>query len=331
MLASIVIPAYNAERTLARCLEACLEQSYPRVEVLVVDDGSTDGTAQIAGKYPVRYFRQENRGPAAARNKGAREAFGEILAFTDADCIPERAWIERLAAALDDGSGAAGGTYAIANPESLLARMVHEEIVLRHTRLDRDPDFLGSFNVAFRKEVFDAAGGFDETFTMASGEDNDLSYRLQELGYRLRFVPNARVAHFHPSRLLPYLCTQMHHGFWRVKLYVKHPARLRRGDQYAGLTDLAAPPLASLLLAYLPVLLAAAFVPGALPVAAVPGAALALAFLAVHIPFPLTMTLRTRDPRMLLFLPVSALRTLARAAGMLRGLVFFTFRRKANG
>ena len=112
-------------------------------------------------------------------------------------------------------------------------------------------DFLGSFNVAYRKAAFEAVGGFDASFPCASGEDNDLAYRLQDVGGRLRFTREAVVAHHHPTRLWPYLRTQARHGYWRMKLYAKHIGRARRGDQYAGMADLAAPPLALLVVALL--------------------------------------------------------------------------------
>jgi cellulose synthase/poly-beta-1,6-N-acetylglucosamine synthase-like glycosyltransferase len=109
-------------------------------------------------------------------------------------------------------------------------------------------DFLGSFNVAYKKAAFDAAGGFDESFRIASAEDNDLAYRLADNGGTLRFTRDAVVCHHHPTRLWPYLKTQMRHGFWRMKLYAKHPMRAK-GDRYADQREFAGPPL-SLLLAF---------------------------------------------------------------------------------
>lgn len=254
MKISVVIPAYNAETTLAECLDACLAQSSPAHEIIVVDDGSTDATAEIAQGFDLIYLRQENAGPAAARNHGARSATGDVVIFTDSDCIPEPNWLEQLATGFDDDADdvvAVGGTYGIANESSTLARMIHEEIVMRHERFGASVDFLGSFNVAYRRDAFLAVDGFDETFTSASGEDNDLAYRLHDNGGVMRFVPTAIVKHYHPTRLLPYLRTQMNHGFWRMKLYAKHPGR-KSGDQYAGKLDFAGPPLALLTLLFYP-------------------------------------------------------------------------------
>ena len=144
MLVSIIIPAYNAEDTLGECLEACKTQTHPEVEIIVVDDGSSDATSQITADMGVSCLTQTNAGPAAARNHGARVAKGEILAFTDADCIPEPEWIQRLLTGFADDVAGVGGSYDIANESSLLARMIHEEIVFRHTQYHDEVDYLGS-------------------------------------------------------------------------------------------------------------------------------------------------------------------------------------------
>lgn len=320
---SIVIPAHNAEKTIGACLGACLSQTHPNTEVIVVDDGSTDATSRIAEGFPVHYIRQENRGPAAARNRGAAEATGSFVAFTDADCVPEPDWIAQLLAVFAEGVVAVGGTYGIANPESTLARMIHEEIVLRHASYGADVDFLGSFNVMYDREAFRTAGGFDETFSRASAEDNDLSYRLLDAGGKLRFAPHAIVKHFHPTRLGPYLRTQARHGFWRMKLYAKHPNRACKGDRYAGLAELAAPALA--------LFAALAFCHAILGPASWPiPRDFSILFLMGYVGFR-GLLLRQRQrlahridaTQVLFFLPVLILRDIARGIGMLAGVVRF--------
>jgi len=267
MHVSIIIPAYNAEATLGECLAACVAQTHPHTDVIVVDDGSTDTTPTIAKNYPVEYIHQENGGPAAARNRGAQAAKGEIIVFTDSDCIAEPDWIEKLLAGFtSDDVVAVGGTYGIANDSSLLARMIHEEIKNRHQQFHEEVDFLGSFNVAYRKNAFDAVGGFDESFRMASGEDNDLAYRLHDRDGHLHFVADALVAHYHPTRLWPYLRTQFYHGFWRMKLYAKHPNR-SGGDQYAGIAEFAGPPVSLLIFAFFIILFIATFTTNVSPFA----------------------------------------------------------------
>lgn len=326
--ASIVVPAYNAARTLGECLAACLAQTVP-VEVLLVDDGSTDDTCAIAKRYAVQYLRQDNAGPAAARNFGARSANAKILVFTDSDCVPEADWIERLLGAFTYGAVAVGGSYGIANPGSLLARMVHEEIRLRHARLDGEVDFLGSFNVAYDRERFWDAGGFDENFKAASGEDNDLAYRLSDRGGTLRFTDDAVVRHYHPERFVPYLRTQSRHGFWRMKLYAKHPNRVG-GDRYASMLDLWSPGIALLAVSFS--VFALALMPAGMTRIPIAITAVWINFLwaAVHMPNALAMRRACGDGRMLLFVPVAMMRDLARAWGMLHGAWRFLVLRKST-
>jgi glycosyltransferase involved in cell wall biosynthesis len=214
-------------------------------EVVVADDGSTDGTGALAAEAGARVIRLEGRGPAAARNAGAGESHGEVVLFTDADCAPAPDWAARLGAAvLEEGVGAAGGGYTPAPGAGLLARLIDVEIAVRHDRMGAGAvRALGSYSLALRREVFDRVGGFDESYRRASGEDTALSYRLLEAGLELRFVPEALVEHRHPSRLWSYLRTQLRHGFWRVRLYRDHPAMVR-GDDYSGPLDFAGPALA---------------------------------------------------------------------------------------
>jgi len=324
-IVSIIIPAHNAAKTLESCLAACLQQTYPEIEVIVVDDGSADATARIAQSFPVRFIQQQQRGPAAARNAGARIAGGGILVYTDADCVPRPDWIAQLLTGFEEGVVAVGGTYGIANPDALLARLVHKEIMVRHERLGNTVDFLGSFNVAYEKGAFDRIGGFDEDFTAASGEDNDLAYRLVDAGGRLRFVREAVVRHYHPTHIRAYLRSQMRHGYWRIKLYSKHPRR-SGGDRYAGIADLAAPALVCLIVAAGMMGMASGFI----AIAAIGSAALCVLLIATRIPVPWRMFRRTGDFRMALFVPIMLVRDVARAIGMIHGLwTFLILRRKS--
>ena len=229
MKPSIVIPAYNSAGTLAVCLRACLTQG---VEVVVVNDGSTDATADIARSFPVMLIQQENKGPAAARNAGWRAVQGNVILFTDADCVPEPGWAEKLLELLEQTNAeAAGGGYSY-HGASRLGKWIHSEIRLRHARMRGKVDFLGSFNMAVMRKTLERVRGFDESFLKPSSEDNDLCYRLKKTGCRLIFNPDIRVEHLHPWGLFRYLRIQARHGFWRSKLYLNHP-EMRRGDSYA--------------------------------------------------------------------------------------------------
>jgi len=277
MKLSVVIPAFNSARYIRRSLDAvmALEAGGHELEVVVVDDGSTDGTAELVQAYPVRLVRQGNAGPAGARNTGWRHAAGEFVFFTDSDCVPSPGWLLGLLPGFDDPrTGAVAGSYAIANPESWLARLIQAEIAGRHRRM---PDFVkagGTYNLAVRRKLLERLGGFDESFPTASGEDNDLSYRIREAGYRIAFRRDCRVSHHHPERLGNYVRTQFVHGYWRFRLYRKHP-RYMSGDDYTRPGDMAEIVLAALVPAGV---VASAAVPawGGLPAAGPLGALLAL-------------------------------------------------------
>jgi glycosyltransferase involved in cell wall biosynthesis len=239
MKVSVVIPAYNDERTIGEAVAHSLFQTKGslQVEVIVVDDGSTDDTAAVAESAGATVIRQQNAGPAAARNRGWKSATDRFICFTDSDCIPTAGWVENLLDGFTDSHiGAVAGSYEIANPSSWLARWVHQEIMERHKRMPALVRAFGSYNVAIPRHVLKATGGFDPVYRRASGEDNDLSYRIIKKGWRIAFRPQAKVAHYHPERLWQYLMQQYRHGFWRAKLYKAHPD-MTGGDDYTRLRD----------------------------------------------------------------------------------------------
>lgn len=311
---SIVIPVYNRASLIGSVIEALLDQAYRPFEIIIVDDGSTDNTERIVSSYQVKYIYQENRGPAAARNRGFRESGGDIIAFIDSDCIARKDWLENLIKGFDSPEvGAVAGSYDIANPESLLSRLIHEEIKWRHSGFKRYIRAFGSYNVAIRREVFEKVGGFDETYRTASGEDNDLSYRILKAGYKIRFMPDALVAHYHTEKLFKYLKEQYRHAFWRMKLYKDHPDMIR-GDDYTKFRDALEMPVAVLIIVALPLLLTEWWV---VEIFLLSG--LFLLFL----PFSLRTSYQKGDPCYLFYLPLLFLRSFARVAGMIKGLWHF--------
>lgn len=235
----IVIPAYNCEKTILNTLHAVLAQTHADIDLIVVDDGSTDKTAEIIHSVRgVRYIYQDNAGPATARNRGAQEVKSDLVFFTDSDCIPRKDWIERALGYFEDPSVAVvAGSYGIANPENILARCVHKEILYRHHRLmPLYPKVFGSYNFGIRKKVFEIVGGFNTSYRHASGEDNDLSYKILKAGYKIYFAKEALVDHYHPEKVKKYLREQYRHGFWRVRMYLDHPSMMK-GDDYTFWKD----------------------------------------------------------------------------------------------
>jgi glycosyltransferase involved in cell wall biosynthesis len=227
MNASVIIPAYNASNTIEETLRVLEAQTEKAFDVIVVDDGSTDGTREIVARYPVKMLIQDHRGPAAARNLGARNAKGDILVFTDSDCTPTETWLaEMLKPFKEPHIIGVQGRYMTKQCE-LTAKFVQYEIEERYNRMSKleHIDFIGSYSAAYRRDAFLQAGGFDESFPTASGEDPDLSFRLSKKGFKMVFNNKAVVYHRHPSILSDYLRKKFNRAYWRVTLYKKHAGK----------------------------------------------------------------------------------------------------------
>ncbi len=231
---SVVVPAYNAGRTIRNCLDSLLHQTVDRerYEIIVVDDGSTDDTPQIVASYPgVRLVRQPNQGPAVARNRGVEEAKGEIVLFTDADCIPEQNWIEEMVRPFGEDDSVVGvkGVYRTRQRE-IIARFVQMEYEDKYDVMKRYRfiDFVDTYSAAFKRDVFLKFGGYDAAFPVACAEDVDLSFRLSKAGYRMVFNPKAVVYHIHPSGLGQFLKKKYKFAYWRMLAVKKNPDKILR-------------------------------------------------------------------------------------------------------
>ncbi len=240
--ASVIIPVYNSEKTIKKTLEALLNQNFDEgYEIIIVDDGSSDKTVEICkkiakkSKIPIRIFENEHHGPAWQRNFGAKKARGEIIVFTDSDCIPDKNWLKEMVKPFKDGIVGVQGTYRTANIDSWVARFEGYEIEKRHEKMKKEEniDFIGTFSAAYRRDIFLKFGGFDISFPIASGEDPELSYRIHKAGYRMVLNPNAFVYHYHPDTIKKYLRQKFYRAYWRVLMYRKHPEKLS-GDSYTG-------------------------------------------------------------------------------------------------
>jgi cellulose synthase/poly-beta-1,6-N-acetylglucosamine synthase-like glycosyltransferase len=238
MKTDVIIPMFNAEKTISSVLTALSKQTRKPHSIIIVDDGSTDSSLnivkQFSEKFPVKIIKQHNQGPASARNKGAQTSKADIIIFLDADCIPKKNWLEQMLKPFSDNSVAGVvGTYETLNKQNLIARYVGYEISYRHSKMPQETDFLASYSVAYRTSIFRAFNGFDTSFRIASGEDPELSFRMKKAGHKLIFNPNAVVKHPHPETLYSYLKQQFYRGFWRIPMYKKHKDKLK-GDAYTG-------------------------------------------------------------------------------------------------
>ncbi len=327
MKVSIVIPAHNAGRTIAKAVVESLAQAGKgvAVEVVVVDDGSSDNSAEVARSVGARVISQPNAGPAAARNRGWQAATGQVICFTDSDCVPAPNWLANLLQGFTEWRvGAVAGSYDVANSDSWLARWVHREIMERHERMPAFVRAFGTYNVAIPRYVLEATGGFETSYRRASGEDNDLSYRILKGGWRIAFMPQARVAHHHPERLWKYLKDQARHGFWRMKLYRAHPDMIS-GDDYTRTRDRLEPILV------LGILLLAGLAPLGVHLSLPLLLGSMAGYLFLHLSWPLRWWLQEGKAEALPYAGVAALRGFARTLGMCAGLMRFAPRTRHVG
>ncbi|MDB5108036.1 MAG: glycosyl transferase family 2, partial [Candidatus Binatus sp.] len=234
--ASVIVCAYNAAATLAECLKSLRELKYPDYELIVVDDGSTDSTAQIAEQAEVRMLRLEHRGLACARNAGVEAASGDIVAFIDADARADRDWLYHLVETITRrGAAAAGGPNFTPHPESARAAAMSVAPGLpREVRAEDDRlSQLCGCNMAITKAAFARVGSFDPVFT-AAGDDVDLSWRLTSSGETIAHAPGAVVTHERRGSLSAYMRQQRGYGVGEGRLFRKYPRRTHDNAMYAA-------------------------------------------------------------------------------------------------
>jgi glycosyltransferase involved in cell wall biosynthesis len=204
---SVVVPTLDRPQRLARCLEALAAVHPPSggFEAIVVDDGGRTPLGPIVGamgsRLDARLRVVPHGGPAAARNAGAAEARGRVLAFTDDDCRPEPGWLTAFEAALGrEPQAIVGGRTVNGLPEntfSAASQALVDYLYSYYAAHPERPRFFASNNVALTRACFDAIGGFDVGFRDAAGEDREFCHRAHHQGHPMLRVPEAVVRHEH--------------------------------------------------------------------------------------------------------------------------------------
>jgi glycosyltransferase involved in cell wall biosynthesis len=229
---SIVIPAFNAESTVIETVRAVVTQPLARdtFECIVVDDGSRDDTAKTAERAGALVVRlPENQGPSAARNAGIRQARGEWIAFTDADCVPSRRWLPAFLAAAETADRStlalAGKTIGLESKTSAARFMdligaLDAESYLQHETMPWAP----SCNLAYRRADLLAIGGFDSMFRWY--ETPEMHLRMAEcFGGRILLVPAAIVMHRHRATWTSLWKQQLTYGHGYAHFLLRHSSR----------------------------------------------------------------------------------------------------------
>lgn len=227
MKISVVVACRNEGRTLCACLDALALQDHPDFEIIVVDGGSTDGSMDIVSAHELMLLHDPGDGPATARNVGIAAATGEIIAFTDGDCVPRFDWLTRLATHFDDPT-VAGVSGGLRLPRGTLLGRLEDNDARVHYR-----GYITG-NVAYRRDVLREVGGFDGGLLCA--EDYDIAWRILDRGHRIVHAPEAVVLHA-PPELGDGFSTYLRKQFWYarhdVPTHVQALARASRSDTNA--------------------------------------------------------------------------------------------------
>lgn len=227
---SVVVCSCNGARTLRDCLEGLLALDYPDYEVIIVDDGSRDGTGEIAAQFPFRLITSENRGLSSARNTGLEEATGEIVAYIDDDARPDSHWLQYLVRTFMEADWAAvGGPNLAPATDGWIAACVDNapggpiHVLLS----DHEAEHIPGCNMAFRRSALLEVGGFDPQFRVA-GDDVDVCWRLQGRSLRIGFSPSGLVWHRRRGSVRAYLAQQRGYGEAEALLARKWPEKYSR-------------------------------------------------------------------------------------------------------
>jgi glycosyltransferase involved in cell wall biosynthesis len=225
---SVVICAYNASATLDECLAHTCALEYPNLEIIVVDDGSTDDTADIARRHPrARLVELPHAGLSVARNEGARVASGDLVVYLDSDAYPSREWLWYLALGLDDRAvGGVGGPNVPPADDGPGAQIVAQapggpvQVLLGDDRAEHIP----GCNMAFWRSTLFEVGAFDPIYH-AAGDDVDVCWKVLDAGWEIAYHPAALVWHHRRTGLRPYLRQQSGYGKAEALVEARHPDR----------------------------------------------------------------------------------------------------------
>lgn len=223
MRVSLIVPVYDREKYIKGCLDSLLDQDFEDYEVIVVDDCSSDGTRNILQEYYQDrikiIYNETNRGPSFCRNLAVKQAQGEIVAFTDSDCIADRAWVRHLVDAFRHDTAIA-----------IVAGKVEDPPAARYwQRVNAQGDFVGreegfvrkaiGCNMAVRKD-FILRHSFDQSLEAA--EDMDLCLRALQQQRKIYYTPLAKVLHHRRNSFLTTLQQQFNYGFWNTHVNIAY-------------------------------------------------------------------------------------------------------------
>ncbi len=232
---SLVIPVYNRPTEIKRCLEALFKLDYPadKLEIIIVDDASTDTTPQIIANYPVKLLQNPVQlGPAGSRNRAIASACHGLIACVDSDCVVSPDWLRQLVPLFaDEKLAVAGGATRAFAPRTLLQRYEDSRSSLfmgqrpSEVQLGKLLSYLPTCNLVLRREAFVQIGGFEPGLRF--GEDVDLCWRLLKANWKIRYNPSAQLGHDYRASLPGFLKTRFDYATSEAALLTRHPEQRR--------------------------------------------------------------------------------------------------------
>jgi GT2 family glycosyltransferase len=225
---SIVVPTFNRSAKLSRLLDSLFTQTYPKdlYEIIVGNGSSRDNTEDVLVDYEKKtpckfiWFTEESAGISAARNLCISRSKGDIICFTDDDCIAEENWITTLIEGfIDDTIGAVGGKVVSYQMKTPIQEYIEESEILSQDKFMSKNKLITS-NAAYRRKILKEIEGFDN-FLVAC-EDVDISIKTQLLGFNLRYIPQAVIFHDHADTVKGLLKRSYRNGIGLVRLHKKY-------------------------------------------------------------------------------------------------------------
>ena len=220
---SVVVPARNAERSIEECLVSLVNQDYPKdkLEIIIVDNNSRDRTQEIICRFPVTLMEQKDKNSSyATRNAGLAHARGEIIAFTDSDCVAITGWLKNLVSGVENKQfGCFAGEVTPYRRESLIDDFLYDIKHMSHKKLlDYKPlPRAMTANLAFRRAVFEKIGLFDGE-TISGGDSEMLIRMITKMKLKVRYAPEAIVFHKHRTQPWPFFTQFVRYGWGEAKI-----------------------------------------------------------------------------------------------------------------